>query len=231
MIDSEELAIKTLIGYLQKIPNLEIVGTYLNALAAGPMMARAHVDVVFCALEMCEMDGLTLMKALTDPPLFVFLANDPSYAIEAFALGAVDYILKPVEIDRILKTINKINVIYKSTLGDFDFKGFMLIKDRSSNIIMPFSSVLFIKGDRDYLWIETTDKRYHMYKKLIDMEKSLETAKQFIRIHKSYIVNLQFAERIEGNVVKMKGGVLDIPIGKHYRVELLKKLGIIGVFK
>ncbi|MDF2855115.1 MAG: mrkE 1 [Neobacillus sp.] len=228
IIDDEELAQEILVSYLKKIPDVEILGVFDNAVDAMKTLNTNEANLVFCDIQMPDMSGITFLKSLRKPPLFVFVTGDPSYAIEGYELNVLDYILKPFGIDRLVKTIEKARAFINMENNKTADRDFLIIKDRSNIIISPYNEVYFIKGDKDYVLIETQDKKYHVWKKLIDMEETLSTAKQFVRVHKSYIVNLDFAKRVEGNVIKMRGSITDIPIGAQYRAELYRRLGLNG---
>ena len=141
-------------------------------------------------------------------------------------MNVLDYVLKPFGLDRLIKTIEKAQAYLNLEKVDKSERNFLVIKDRSNIIITPYNEVFSIKSDKDYVQVETSEKMYKVWKKLIDMEESLANAKQFIRVHKSYIVNLDFAKRVEGNIIKMKGSLEDIPIGGQYKSELYKRLGL-----
>jgi len=226
VIDDEELAREVLVSHLNKIPEVEILGVYENAFDAIQILKTDQVDLVFCDIQMPDMDGVTLLKTLQKPPLFVFVTGDPTYALEGYELNVLDYILKPLGVDRMMKTIDKAQLFLEDQKGAKSKRDFLIIKDRSNIIISPYNEVFYIQGDKDYVWIETLEKKYNVWKKLIDMEEKLSKAEQFIRVHKSFIVNLDFAKRVEGNVMKMKGSLPDIPIGGQYRSELYKRLGL-----
>ncbi|WP_313492356.1 LytR/AlgR family response regulator transcription factor [Sphingobacterium multivorum] len=226
VIDDEPLAQDLLVSNLKKIPDIETVAVFDNAFDAMSFIKTKEVDLVFCDIQMPDMNGISLLKSLANPPLFVFVTGNPEYAVEGFELNVLDYILKPFDVERLAKTINKAQAFLN--YGNSTAKDFMVIKDRSLLMITPYKEVFFIKGNKDYVFIETLEKNYHVYKKLIEMESSLSNAKQFVRVHKSYIVNLDFAKRVEGNFIIMKGSIEKIPIGKQYRSELYRALGISG---
>ena len=226
VIDDEELAQDILVSHLRKIPNVEVLGGYSNALDAMAIVKSNTVDLVFCDIRMPDLDGVTFLKSLKNPPLFVFVTGDPNYAIEGYQLNVLDYVLKPFGVERLIQTIEKAEAFLESERNNKSGLNFLIIKDRSNIIITPYNEVFYIKGDKDYVLIETLEKKYNVWKKLIDMEEALIGAKQFIRVHKSYIVNLDFAKRVEGNIIKMRGSLDDIPIGGQYKIELYKRLGI-----
>ncbi|MNE30823.1 Transcriptional regulatory protein YpdB [compost metagenome] len=226
VIDDELLAQEVLVSQLNKIADVEVLGVYEDAITAMKVIKSDQVDLVFCDIQMPEMNGITLLKTLRNPPCFVFVTGDPSYALEGYELNVLDYILKPYGVDRLIKTIDKAQAYLNNEEGKNSERDFLIIKDRSNIIISPYNEVFFIQGDKDYVWIETLEKKYNIWKKLIDMEEKLSSAKQFIRIHKSFIVNLDFAKRVEGNIMKMKGSIPDIPIGGQYKIELYRRLGL-----
>lgn len=224
VIDDEPLAQVLLVSQLKKIPDIEIIAVFDNAFDAMKFIKTKEVDLVFCDIQMPDMNGISLLKSLVTPPLFVFVTGHPDYALLGYELDVLDYILKPFDVERLVKTINKAQAILN--YGNSAAKDFMIIKDRSHLIITPYNEVFFVKGNKDYICIDTLEKNYNVYKKLIEMETSLSNAKQFVRVHKSYIVNLDFAKRVEGNVIIMKGSIQEIPIGRQYRSELYSRLGI-----
>ncbi len=227
VIDDEILAQEMLVSKLNKIPDVEILGVYDNAMDAMKVLKKGEVNLVFCDIQMPDMDGVTFLKSFRNPPLFVFVTGDPTYALESFELNVVDYVLKPFGPDRLLKAIEKALIFLDSEKNDNQASKHLIIKDRSIIIITPYDELYYIKADKDYVWVETKEKTYNLWKKLIDMEGALASAKQFIRVHKSFIVNLDFAKRVEGNVIKMRGNIEDIPIGGQYKSELYKRLGLV----
>lgn len=226
VIEDEVLAQEILVSYLEKIPDVEILGVFDSALDAMKIVKSNEIDLVFCDIQMPDLDGVNFLKSLKNPPLFVFVTGDPTFAVEGYQLNVLDYVLKPFGLDRLIKTIEKAQAYLNLEKVDKSERNFLVIKDRSNIIITPYNEVFFIKSDKDYVQVETAEKMYKVWKKLIDMEESLANAKQFIRVHKSYIVNLDFAKRVEGNIIKMKGSLEDIPIGGQYKSELYKRLGL-----
>lgn len=227
IIDDEESAQEILVSYLEKIPDIEILGVYDSAIDAMKLLKSNEVNLVFCDIQMPGVSGVNFLKSLRNPPLFVFVTGDPTYALEGYELNILDYVLKPFGVDRLIRTIEKAQAFLESEKGSSPERDFLIIKDRSHIIITPHKEIFFIKGDKDYVWIYALEKNYNVWKRLIDLEEKLGSAKQFVRVHKSYIVNLDFAKRVEGNVIKMKGSIDDIPIGGQYKVELFKRLGLI----
>lgn len=226
VIDDEPLALENLAGKIARIPNLKLLGAFDSALDAVPHINAGKTDLVFCDIQMPDISGVSFLKSLTKPPLFIFVTGDPNHAIESFELNVVDYILKPFDIDRLLKSVNKAQAFLESQKTSLPDRDFLIIKDRSTNIIMPYNEIFYIKSDREYVKVSTLEKDYIMYKRLSEIEESLSSTRQFLRVQKSYIVNLDFAKTVSGNSIKMKGSIEDIPIGGQYKAELYKRLGI-----
>lgn len=226
VIDVDQAAQQLLIDSLKKIPGLEILGAFNNPLEALYMLQNNDVDLVFSEIKLPDLDGISFYKSLLNPPLFVFVTSDPSYAIASYELNVLDYILKPFGMHRLLKTLEKAQAFLAVEKNKLPSRNFLIIKDRSNIIISSYNEVFYIKGDRDYVWIETRNKKYHVWRNLKDMETLLLTATQFVRIHKSYIVNLDFAIRVEGQSLIMKGHLGAFPIGPHYKAELYRRLGL-----
>lgn len=228
IVDDEKLALDSMVSHIRKIHDLEILGAFDNALNAMPIISSGQVDLVFCDIQMPDINGVSFLKSLKNPPLFIFVTGNPNYAIESFELDVLDYIMKPFGMDRLLKSVNKARAFLESEKSPVTDRKFLVIKDRYANVIVPYDEVYFIKSDKDFVNISTAEKVYTVWKKISDMEETLAHAKQFLRIQKSYIVNLDFAKTIEGNHIKMKGSIESIPIGGQYKAELYKRLGISG---
>lgn len=158
VIDDEELAQEILVSYLGKIPDIEIVGAFNNAFDAMKVLKSNEIDLVFCDIKMPDLDGVNFLKSLKNPPLFVFVTGDPSYAIEGYQLNVLDYILKPFGLDRVLQTVEKAHTHLNLEKGPIQERNFLIIKDRSNIIIAPYDEVYSIKANKDYVWIETLEK-------------------------------------------------------------------------
>lgn len=225
-IDDEPVALKSMERQIGKIPDLKFLGAFESAWDALPLINAGKIDLVFCDIQMPDISGVSFLKSLTKPPLFIFVTGNPNHAIESYELNVVDYILKPFGSDRLYKSVDRARAFLESQKTNFPHRDFFIIKDRSTNIIMPYNEIFYIKSDREYVTVATIEKNYLMYKRLSEIEESLSSTRQFLRVQKSYIVNLDFAKTVDGSHIKMKGNIEDIPIGGQYKVELYKRLGI-----
>jgi len=228
VIDDEPLAREYLVDQIGKIHDLEILGVFGSPMGAGEIVKTGKIDLVFSAIQMSELSGTSFLKSLKKPPLFIFVTRDPTFAVESFDLGVVDYVMKPFGLDRLLKAVDKARTLLDVQRENMPSRDFLIIKDRNQSVIMPHGEILFIKSDKDYVTIATKEKKYTICQRLAKIEDALSSARQFLRVHKSYIVNLHFAKMINGNEIKMKGDVESVPIGVHYKAGLYSRLGIAG---
>lgn len=226
VIDNEPDALINLVKQLRQIPHLYILKTFDKALDAISMISSGQVDLVLCELQMPDIDGLSLLKSIKKPTLFIFVTADPTQAILSYELGVLDYIMKPFSADRLHKAISKAHTLLDSKKTNKPDRDFLIIKDRTLNIIMPYNEIFFLKSDSDYVNIATKEKNYTVCKRLTEFEQELSSAQQFLRVQRSYIVNLDFAKTIDGNLIEMRGHIEVVPIGGKYRAELYTRLGI-----
>ncbi|KGE14231.1 LytR/AlgR family response regulator transcription factor [Sphingobacterium deserti] len=216
---------KHVVSTLKKMADVEIVAVFDTALAAITILSTNEVDLVFCAIQMPDINGLSLFKSLQNPPFFAFVTTDPTYAVACYELNVLDYILKPFGIERLLKTVNKAKNLLRSRKAENLASDYMVIKDKQYSFITSYDDICYIQADKDYVHIWTIKREYYVWRKLIDLEDTLKGMRRFARVHKSYIINLDYAEHVIGNTIKMKGKLPEIPIGGRYKVELFKKLG------
>ena len=227
IIEPDKQELEALFGGLSMIPNLEIVAFFDSVHDAEALVSKKNIDIVFCAVQMPDINGIMFFKSMQKPLLFVFLADDMDYSRKSFELGALDYILKPISLDRLLIAVDKARVFLLSQQRLERQKKFLAIKDRKSTVILLHKTIYYLKSDKDYVKIATKDRNYTIWKNLGDMEQSLALARRFLRVHKSYIINLDFAEKIECGCIQMKGNLGLIPIGDKYKADLYKRLGLV----
>jgi DNA-binding LytR/AlgR family response regulator len=230
IVDDEPLALDVLETYIEKIPELRLVKKCENAFEANEALKHNDIDLMFLDIQMPQLTGIDFLKTLIDPPLVIFTTAYSNYAIEGFELNALDYLLKPISLERFMKAANKaveqIELRRKETAGHVEFTGggddFIFVKADKKFVKVKFSEVLYIEGLKDYVIIRTEKGRVITLQTMKSLEDKLPV-KLFRRIHRSYIVNIDKVEAILGNMVEVieKGQAKHIPIGKNYRDELL----------
>ncbi len=234
IVDDEPLALDVLETYIEQVPELELVARCSNALEANKVLAEEEVDLMFLDIQMPQLTGIDFLKSLVRPPLVVFTTAYPNYAIEGFELDALDYLLKPISMERFLKAVNRAADMLKlrhaddqpatepadDTLQAED--DFIFVKADKKLVRVNYDDVLYIEGLKDYVIIRMEKGRVITLQTMKSLEDKLPR-NRFQRIHRSYIVNLDKIQAIIGNMVEVieKGQVKHLPVGKNYREALL----------
>lgn len=225
IVDDEPLALDILESHISKIPELELVARCNNALEANQVMKEHDIALIFLDIQMPEISGIEFAKSLTQSPMIIFTTAHPDYAIEGFELDAVDYLLKPISLDRFIKATNK--VLDKTSQSDRknddgDDNDFFFVKADKKLVKVKYSDILYIEGLKDYVIIRQEEGRVITLQTMKSLEVKLPS-KQFRRIHRSYIVNTKRIKALVGNMVELKekGETKSIPVGKIYREDLL----------
>lgn len=226
IVEDEALAQDVIKSHLQKVDRFELVGICNNALEAKEVMDKNEVDLIFLDIQLPGMTGLNFLRTLPNPPLVVITTAYSEYAIESYEFNIIDYLLKPISFERFLKTVDKIvqGKLFTppakeehASPGDHIF-----VKSNSKFFKVNFSEIVFIESMKDYLKIHTGEYKLVTHQTMNDMEKIL-SPKQFIRVHKSYIVAVSHIKAIYGNTVEMENAT--IPIGINYKDKVMNFIG------
>lgn len=220
IVDDEPLARDVLETYIEKLPEITLVKKCENALEANDILKKEDIDLMFLDIQMPQLSGIDFLKSLDNPPQVIFTTAYPDYALDGFELNAVDYLLKPISLERFMKAVNKVS---SSMHEDHDGDDYFFVKADKKLIKVEHEEILYIEGLKDYVIIRQEDGRVITLQTMKSLEKKLP-GNQFKRIHRSYIVNLDKIKAIEGNMVhiKEKGEITKLSIGKNYRDDLLE---------
>ncbi|MBK3515783.1 LytR/AlgR family response regulator transcription factor [Carboxylicivirga marina] len=219
-IDDEPLALKQMAAYIDKTPFLELSGQFDSALNAMTYLTENRVDLMFVDINMPDLSGMDFVKTLSDGPKVIFTTAYSEYALEGFKVNAVDYMLKPISYADFLKAASKAQELYFSTpdvqeetidLGD----DFLFIKSEYKVIRINYNDIRYIEGMREYVRIYLDNAPPVMA--LMSIKKLVEhlPANDFMRVHRSFMVNLNKISIIERNRI-----VFDktyIPISDQYK--------------
>lgn len=230
VIDDEKTArviIKTLCNEIQ---DLNLVEEFSDAIEAIKYLNENKIDLIFLDIHMPAFSGVDFIKTLKNPPKVIFTTTDAKYAIEAFEFDfIVDYLLKPIELPRFKKAINKAqksilatNVKDKKTEKSISNDFYVNIDRRLIKIDLP--SIYLIEAKGDYINIKTEEKNYIVHSTLKKIEQKLPDH-LFLKVHRSYIINLKHIIDIEDNSVLIKKDV--IPVSRSNRPELMKRLDLL----
>ena len=230
VIDDEKMArviIKTLCS---EIDSLELVEEFSDAIQAIKYLNENQVDLIFLDIHMPNFSGLDFIKTLKNPPKIIFTTSDPKFAIEAFEYDfIVDYLLKPIEFPRFEKAVKKAQKeqiikkeASKNKVEEIKNDFYVNIDRRLIKIDLP--SIYLIQAKGDYINIKTENKNYIVHSTLKKIEEKLPDS-LFLKVHRSYIINVKKIIDIEDNSVLIKKDV--IPVSRSKRPELMKRLDLL----
>jgi DNA-binding LytR/AlgR family response regulator len=216
-------------SFITKIPFLELLKTFDNAFNAIEYMDEKPVDLIFTDVEMPVLNGLEFLGSMRRKPFFIIVSEQERYAVDAFNLEAVDFLLKPFSFERFLKAVNKVReqIILKtpvkklSVQGEMQGRDFIFIKSDYKTIRINVNDILFIEGLKDYVKLHTTDKPVISLLSLRALELGLPPDR-FMRVHRSYIVALNKIDVIEKSRIKI--GQHTITISEMYRDAFLNRI-------
>lgn len=222
IIDDEPLARQLLESYVQQVPSLQLVQSCTSAIEAFQVLHQQEVDLLFLDIQMPGINGLSFLKSLKQPPQVIFTTAYTEHAVEAFELEALDYLLKPITFERFIKAIQKITKKEEAATPTSQVTNHVLfIKENKRLVRIEHNDILFVEGFGDYVKVVTTNHTHVTYSSLNKIGELLP-AGHFFRIHRSYIINLNKLNYLEGNYVKVAAHSL--PIGLTFKDALLLKL-------
>jgi len=220
IVDDEILARKVLEEYCSKIDNLDIILSTGNPLDCINFMQQNELDLIFLDIEMPELNGMEILRSLIKPPRVILTTAYSEYALESYNYNVVDYLLKPIKIERFLKAINKVVSSKitqpKKNSGNEELQ----IKHDGVPVNIPFTSIKYIQSFGNYLKIFTNSRMYLISETLINITTLLSD--NFQRTHKSYIANLTRVTKATRTSLFIETN--EIPVSTTYKVVVFKKL-------
>lgn len=223
-IDDEPLALQQLVSYIQKVPFLELTGQCQSALEAKDILNSQPVDAVFCDINMPDLNGMDFVKSLAAPPLVVFTTAYSEYAVEGFKVNAVDYLLKPFGLDDFRRAANRLKDRLEAAPAaapaapavSADDDDTIFIKTDYKVIKIAVSDIRYVEGMSEYLKIHLEGQPKPVVT-LLSMKKMEEfLPPTFMRIHRSYIINLKKILEVNKNRVILDADTY-LPVGDNYK--------------
>jgi DNA-binding LytR/AlgR family response regulator len=222
LVDDEPLALKVLENHIESIPYLELTGSCSNAFAAMQILQQQVIDLMFLDIQMPKLIGTSFLRTLLNPPKVIFTTAYREYAVDAFELNAVDYLLKPISLERLIKAVNKIIVEPVNVTTEenkiLEQEGFAYFRSDRKMIKLKNDDILFIDSMKDYVKVVRAREKPLLVKQSISSLENMLPANHFLRIHRSFIVSLNKITAFTNRDVEI-GGV-EIPIGKLYSQHL-----------
>ena len=240
IVDDERPALQLLTAYLQKMPQLELVGSCENAMDALAQLQSKSVDILFLDIQMPEFTGLDLLKMLTNRPQVIMTTAYREYAVEGFQLEVTDYLVKPFSFERFVQATNKaINRIVQNsqsaatgtapevqkTEGDSPTEldhFFVRTNHKMEKVVV--NEIRYVESMREYIAIYTQERRFVINNSMQRIIDELPASK-FMRVHRSFIVSLDQIEGIKGNTIVLADK--EIPIGTSYRKAFFERIKLL----
>jgi DNA-binding LytR/AlgR family response regulator len=246
IVDDDPIARCLLTEYVNKIPELELIGEYDSAIKAKFALSHHHVDLLFLDIQMPHLSGIELLKLLSVRPVTIFTTGFEKYALASYELGAIDYLLKPITFERFFQaTTRAMEYIqcrngYRNAELDIhngtghDMKEEVPNEPASTELVsdkhtfiksdhkivkVSFEKILYVEGLREYINIQMEERKNITLMPLHKLQQLLP-GKNFVQVHKSFIINIEKIDTIQGNQIQI--GKTAIPIGKTYRNGFFK---------
>ncbi len=229
IVDDEPLARDLIRNHIEKLENFKIVAECSSAIKAMQKLHNNQIDLMFIDIQMPQITGIEFLKTLKNPPKVILTTAYREYALEGFELDVVDYLVKPINFERFLKSVNK---FYKVTRHPMDTgnsvsennkqdDSFIYVKENKRVVKIYLSEILYVEGLSEYIQIYTERKKIITKATLSGFEEKFPAGK-FLRIHKSYIVSLSQIEAFSINSVEIKNK--ELPIGRSYKNTVINTL-------
>lgn len=236
IIDDEHLARQYLKDYVSKLPFLELNGEFNSPLKALDLLKANKLDLLFLDIQMPDITGLDFLKTLEKAPHVILTTAYKEYALDGYELNVIDYLLKPFSFERFLKAVNKVAEQVErenqSRVTDTEnekaaspeiFENYLIIRADRKYYKINYDDLVYIEGQKAYVTFHTRQTDITALASLRELEAQLPP-KQFVRIHKSYIVSTKRIRALEGNTIEI--GKRSLPVGKSYRNVVNRIFGL-----
>ena len=220
-IDDEPLALDLLEDNIKQVPYLMLAGRFSNAIDALQLLKAQNIDLVFLDIQMPGLTGLQFIQSLTVKPMFILVTAYEKFALEGFNLNVVDYLVKPVSLDRFIKACNKASELFelkqKKSSGIKSNDDYFFINVDYSLVKVMYNNIIWIEGLKDYIKIHLKGSNKPIVTRMAmkSVEDQLPES-MFMRIHKSYIVSKNFISAVKRNAVFMENAT-ELPVGENYK--------------
>ncbi len=223
--DDEPIARKGMRGYIEKVDFLSLVGECENAVQLNSMIKEEKIDLLFLDIEMPYLSGLDFLSGLNNPPKVILTTAYEKYALKGYEFNVSDYLLKPISFERFIKAVNRIHdMCIKETNETSDNKNYIFVRSDKQFRKIVIDEILFAEGMENYVVIHTVNSKEITHSTLKSVLQSLP-AEKFIQVHRSFIVNMDRIQSIEGNQLVIRDHKIPLSRTQHEEVlnTILKK--------
>jgi DNA-binding LytR/AlgR family response regulator len=228
IIEDQPPAQRVLKKYISDVGNIELRGTFADALQAMEFLKTSDIDLVFLDIHLPKISGIDFLKMLSKKPHVILTTAFPDYALASYEYDVTDYLLKPFSFERFVQAVSKVKIMSSKKFQnpkpiDVDSKSDVIfIKSGYELIKISVADIRFIHSDADYTEVFTIEKMYLSQEPLRFWEETLDN-RLFIRIHRSYILNISKIEKIIGNQVRLDE-YTNLPIGRAYKERFMQQV-------
>jgi DNA-binding LytR/AlgR family response regulator len=229
IVDDEQHAIDILVHYVNQTPYLKLVASATNPIEALQILANEKIDLVFLDIQMPELSGMDFIKATQGKVKIILTTAYSEFALESYELDVVDYLLKPIRLPRFLaavqKAANEINAdaSLENPQQEIPEDDYIFVKTESKGKLLKINlaDIDYIESMKNYVAIHRSGQKTLVYTSMKELEERLPK-KQFIRVHKSFIIPIARVTGIEGNLLRLKNVTAEILIGENYKADLME---------
>jgi len=223
IIDDDEIDRLTVISFAKKFPVLDILGVFESAEEALSIIEKEKIDVLFLDIDMPGLSGIEFRKKALEIPVCIFITAHPEHAVESFEIETLDFIVKPLKLDRFAQTVSRIEefieIKLKASLFEASIGGDTIyIKEGHEQTKVKLHEILYLEALKDYTLIITDKKRHCVLSSIGNLLKE-NHFQSFIRIHRSFAVQKQFVQKINSSEILLNNNIT-IPVGRSYKDNL-----------
>lgn len=225
IIDDDPVASSLLKHYVNNTDGLSLTEVFNNSVEAANFLRTnaPEVDLIFLDIEMPDMTGIELLDTLQDLPPVILVSSKEQYAVKAFEYKVISYLVKPVDYSKFLKAVGRVFKQYEAQKGgELDY---LFVKENGLLTKVSNADILYFAALGDYVQVHVKGRIYTISSTMKNLEEKLSHNKNFVRVHRSYMINLNFLENFDAEVAVVANKV--IPIGNKYRGSLQNKLNIL----
>jgi two-component system LytT family response regulator len=225
IVDDEQHAIDILVHYANQTPQLKLVATFTNPIEALQLLAEQKVDLVFLDIQMPELSGIDFIKMIQGKSKVILTTAYSEFALEGYDLYVVDYLMKPIRLPRFLAAVQKVaqQIHVPMDQSDDVEDDYIFVKTESKGkyLKINLADIDFIESMKNYVAIHRGAQKTLVYTSMKELEERLPK-KDFLRVHKSFIIPISRITGLEGNMVRLKNTNAEILIGENYKTELME---------
>ncbi len=223
VVDDEDVAIDGIVNYMAGGGYLELTGRCPSAVEAMNALREQEINLMFLDINMPHLSGLEMLESLAKPPLVILTTAYSEYALDAFRLHVVDYLLKPYTFARFVQATDRALERYRSQLstGSDNAGREMYIRQGDSFVRIVLDEIVLVEAMQNYLKLHLVDKTFVIHQTMASLEEILP-AERFYRVHNSYLVNVSRIESISGGRLSVAGR--EIPLSKHRKEDFMRSV-------